>query len=76
MSTFTWNVILYLYRETCKTIATENEKLQSTLFQSERDTVEVVTYLKRGDMEKDEKVLYFSPDVVFKKTILSMQRIL
>jgi hypothetical protein len=51
------------FRETCKTIAGENEKLQSTLFQSERDTVEVVTYLKKGDMEKDEKITQLEQDV-------------
>ncbi|XP_076803349.1 basal body-orientation factor 1-like [Clavelina lepadiformis] len=44
------------YRENCKRMAGENDKLHDTLFQSERDTIEVVTFLKKGDIEKDEQI--------------------
>jgi len=47
---------LYVFSETCKKLAVDNEKLQDTLYQSERDTIDVVKYLKKGDMAKDEQV--------------------
>ena len=34
----------------------ENEKLHQTLFQAEKDTIEVITYLKKEDLIKDEQV--------------------
>ena len=37
-------------------MATENERLHNTLYQTEKDTIEVVDYLKQGDLEKDEQV--------------------
>nr|XP_002122599.1 basal body-orientation factor 1-like [Ciona intestinalis] len=51
------------YRETCKRMAGENEKLHDTLFQSEKDTIEVVTYLKKGDMEKDEEITRYEQEL-------------
>lgn len=44
------------YRESCKKLAVDNEKLTENLFQSEKDTIDVITYLKQGDMEKDDKI--------------------
>ena len=49
----------YYFRETCKRMASENERLHSLLFQTEKDTIEVVTYLKQGDIEKEENVCRF-----------------
>ena len=40
-------------------MASENERLHSLLFQTEKDTIEVVTYLKQGDIEKEENVCRF-----------------
>jgi len=37
-------------------MATENERLHENLFQTEKDTIEVVTFLKKGDIEKEEEV--------------------
>ena len=39
-------------------MASENEKLHDTLYQSEKDTINVVKFLKKDDMAKDEKVYY------------------
>ena len=43
-------------RENCRKVAAENEKLHDTLYQAERDTIEVITYLKKEDLIKDEQV--------------------
>lgn len=54
----TWrpNYFQFLCRETCQRMAGDNERLHNSLYQTEKDTIEVVTYLKQGDVEKDEKV--------------------
>ena len=56
--TTTWrpNYFQFLCRETCQRMAGDNERLHNSLYQTEKDTIEVVTYLKQGDVEKDEKV--------------------
>ncbi|KAL5008353.1 hypothetical protein ScPMuIL_013934 [Solemya velum] len=41
------------YRENSKKIIQENEALQSQMLQTERDTIDVITYLKKQDHEKD-----------------------
>ena len=47
---------LFILRESCKKLAVDNEKLHETLFQSEKDTIDVITYMKKGELEKDDKV--------------------
>ncbi|XP_039247891.2 basal body-orientation factor 1-like [Styela clava] len=44
------------YRESCKKLAVDNEKLHDTLFQSEKDTIDVITYMKKGELDKDDKI--------------------
>jgi len=44
------------FRDSCKKISFENDKLHDTLYQAERDTIEVITYLKKEDMLKDEQL--------------------
>ena len=39
-------------------MAAENDKLHETLHQTEKDTIEVVTFLKQGDIEKDDQVMF------------------
>lgn len=34
----------------------ENDTLQNAMHQTERDTIDVVTYLKKQDQEKDKQV--------------------
>jgi len=46
------------YRESCQKVSYENEKLHDTLYQAERDTIEVITYLKKEDLLKDEHILH------------------
>merc|ERR1711892_834732 len=44
------------YRETCKKLAAQNEVITNALFQAERDTIEMVSVLKREDINKDKKI--------------------
>eukprot|EP00794_Sanderia_malayensis_P017759 gene17759-19532_t len=44
------------YRESAKKLLTENEQLQNQMLQTERDTVEVVAFLKKEDLKKDEQI--------------------
>lgn len=46
----------FKYRDNYKKVSMENEKLHQTLFQAEKDTIEVITYLKKEDLKKDEQV--------------------
>ncbi|PVD25507.1 hypothetical protein C0Q70_13163 [Pomacea canaliculata] len=41
------------YRENAKKLMVENEALQSQMLQTERDTIDVVTYFKKQDAQKD-----------------------
>ena len=34
----------------------ENDALQSQMFQTERDTIDVITFLKKQDQDKDTQV--------------------
>lgn len=40
-------------RENAKKLMVENEALQSQMLQTERDTIDVVTYFKKQDAQKD-----------------------
>ena len=46
------------YRETAKKLLFENEGLQNQMAQAERDTVDVITFLKKEDMKKDDQVWF------------------
>ena len=40
------------YRETCRKLAAENENISDSLYQAERDTIDVISLLKREDIAK------------------------
>merc|ERR1712242_116897 len=44
------------YRATCQKLAAENEVVTNSLFQAERDTIEMVSVLKREDITKEKKI--------------------
>jgi len=44
------------YRDSTRTLLRENEKLQVQVSQTERDTIEVISFLKQEDMKKDDKI--------------------
>ena len=44
------------YRESAKKLLVENEILQNKLVQSEKDTLQVVSFLKKEDVKKEEQV--------------------
>ncbi|XP_065052525.1 basal body-orientation factor 1-like [Rhopilema esculentum] len=44
------------YRENAKKLLYENEGLQNQMAQIERDTVDVISFLKKEDMKKDDQV--------------------
>lgn len=46
------------FRTSCKRVADENRKLHDALYQAERDTIEVISYLKKEDMVKDEQIAH------------------
>ena len=44
------------YRDNAKKLLVENESLQSKLVQAEKDTVQVISFLKAEDVKKEEQV--------------------
>ena len=44
------------FRENAKHLSLENELLQHNMLQSEKDTIDVITYLKKEDHSKEELV--------------------
>ena len=44
------------FRESAKHMSLENETLQHQMLQSEKDTIDVITYLKKEDQSKEELV--------------------
>ena len=44
------------FREEAKRLALENEALERSMQVSERDTIDVITYLKKEDQSKEELV--------------------
>ncbi|XP_006815796.1 basal body-orientation factor 1-like [Saccoglossus kowalevskii] len=48
------------YRENAKRLALENESLQNHMYQSERDTIDVVTFLKKEDQSKEDLIARLS----------------
>ena len=47
---------LFLNRENAKKLMLENDALQTQMFQTERDTIDVITFLKKQDHDKDSQV--------------------
>ncbi|XP_013388908.1 basal body-orientation factor 1 [Lingula anatina] len=44
------------YRENARRLAEQNQDLQSAMHQTEKDTIEVISFLKTKDQEKDEGI--------------------
>jgi len=44
------------FRENAKRLMLENDALQTQMFQTERDTIDVVTFLKKQDHDKDSQI--------------------
>ncbi|ELU12903.1 hypothetical protein CAPTEDRAFT_173951, partial [Capitella teleta] len=44
------------YRDNARRLVAENEGLHTQMSQTEKDTIDVVTYLKRQDLEKDKQI--------------------
>lgn len=45
------------YRESTRTLLYENEKLQTQVAQTEKDTIEVISFLKDEDIKKDSQII-------------------
>lgn len=44
-------------RENAKRLMLENDALQTQMFQSEQDMIDVITFLKKQDEDKEEQVI-------------------
>ena len=44
------------YRATCQRLADENETVTNSLYQAERDTIEIISVLKREDISKENQI--------------------
>lgn len=49
-------LLLSVCRDNAKRLLYENDSLQQQVSQTERDTIEVIAFLKQEDMKKDEQV--------------------
>ena len=47
-----------IYRENAKHLMLENDALQNQMLQTERDTIDVITFLKKEDAVKDNHVSF------------------
>ena len=47
---------MFFHRTNAKKLLYENDMLQNQMSQTERDTLEVISYLKQEDMKKDDQV--------------------
>ncbi|XP_072895371.1 basal body-orientation factor 1-like isoform X2 [Hemitrygon akajei] len=55
------------YRNTAQMLARANETLINDRFQVERDTMEVISYLKKQDLEKEDKINQLQQQLVDQK---------
>ncbi|XP_003389088.1 PREDICTED: basal body-orientation factor 1-like [Amphimedon queenslandica] len=51
------------YRENTQRLITENDSLQSAINKTEKDTIEVITFLKKKDTQKDQEVSELKGDL-------------
>ncbi len=49
-------VLFSSYRDTAQKLLQENDVIHRQLHQTERDTLDVISFLKRQDQEKDQQV--------------------
>ena len=59
------------YRSTCQKLAEENETVSNSLYQAERDTIEIITILKREDIGKDKRIQELTNEVEELKIVVS-----
>jgi hypothetical protein len=52
------NAIFVINSEIAGTLSNENDTLRDQMRQTEKDTIDVVTYLKKQDVDKDTEVNY------------------
>ena len=57
------NNIHLIDRENAKKLMLENDALQSQMMSTERDTIDVITYLKKQDHEKDSQLERFQVQI-------------
>lgn len=50
---------IFLNRDNAKRLVYENDVLQMQMSNTERDTLDVITYLKQEDGKKDEQVCHY-----------------
>ena len=43
-------------RETARKLMIENEAIHNQMYQTEKDTIDVISYLKRQDQDKDKQI--------------------
>ncbi|XP_078090481.1 basal body-orientation factor 1-like isoform X2 [Mustelus asterias] len=55
------------YRDTARTLARTNETLMSDRFQVEKDAMEVISYLKKQDLEKEAMISKLQQQIVDQK---------
>ncbi|XP_072349663.1 basal body-orientation factor 1-like [Scyliorhinus torazame] len=55
------------YRDTARTLARTNETLMNDRFQVERDAMEVISYLKKQDLEKEAMISKLQQQIVDQK---------
>ena len=49
-------IYIYLNRDIANTLANDNDTLRGQMRQTEKDTIDVVTFLKKQDLDKDIEV--------------------
>jgi len=62
------------YRETCRKLAAENEHVSDSLYQAERDTIDVISLLKREDIAKFKNIQQLNKRVADLETITDRER--
>jgi len=62
------------YRSTCQKLAEENETISNSLYQAERDTIEIITILKREDIGKDKRIDDLTNEVEELKKLTDSER--
>jgi len=62
------------YRDTCRKLAAENENVSDSLYQAERDTIDVISLLKREDITKFKNIQQLTKRVAELEEITGKER--
>lgn len=49
-------ILSHICRDTAETLSNENDTLRDQMRQTEKDTIDVISYLKKQDVDKDTEV--------------------